>query len=124
MTVRNAWNRLLVAVTITPLALGGLLTQSAYATWVRSLYAGQSDWATVTLLEGNHTIVASTLWSLGDVDIELYDSTRQTLIGRSNKLGNESMNVTVYQAGTFHIKYSMPMCVNPLGACAVEINIY
>ena len=120
----NTFKRVLATAVISPLLICCVAAESARAEWVRSLYAGQSDWVPVTLDRGDYTIAASTLWSLGDVDIELYDASRQTRIARTNAFGNDQMNITVHRGGTFYIKYSMPFCVNPAGACAVNIDVY
>ncbi|MFQ3616769.1 MAG: hypothetical protein SNJ81_08990 [Cyanobacteriota bacterium] len=63
--------------------------------------------------------------ALGDVDVELYAPTGQQF-ARGRRFGNEAIFFTVPPGaeGTFRIRYSMPICVNPLGACNVNINIY
>ncbi|NJO64731.1 MAG: hypothetical protein HC836_43325 [Richelia sp. RM2_1_2] len=91
--------------------------------WFRSVYAGQSDWVKWNLAQGNYVLEANTFLNLGDVDIEFYDYTGKNLLFKSNSSGNETISFTVNQGGTFLIKYSMPVCINPWGACAVEINI-
>ncbi|MBH8572354.1 hypothetical protein I8752_04755 [Nostocaceae cyanobacterium CENA369] len=103
--------------------LEGLMAQEARGEWVRSLYAGQSDWVKWNLSQGSYVLEASTLLNAGDVDIEFYDYTGQNLLFKGNKAGGEIIPFTVNQEGDFYIKYSMPVCINPWGACAVEINV-
>ncbi|WP_068515225.1 hypothetical protein [Leptolyngbya sp. O-77] len=63
--------------------------------------------------------------ALGDVDVELYDPTGRQF-ARGQRFGNETIFFTVPPGaeGTFRVRYSMPICVNPLGACNVNISIY
>ncbi|WP_293145834.1 MULTISPECIES: hypothetical protein [unclassified Microcoleus] len=103
----------------------GLQPREVMAKLFRSLYAGQHDWVTWTLAPGSYVLKASTLLNLGDVDIEIYDTTDQRF-AKGNKLGSETIFFNVPQGaeGDFKIKYSMPLCVNPAGACAVNIDIF
>jgi len=121
MIVKNILGRISVVTIASAIFIGGVLAQKARAEWLRSLYAGQQSWAQVYLGTGEQTIVAETLLNLGDIDIELYDSSGQNLIARANRVGNEQMTVIVHQESYFALKYSMPFCINPLGACAVNI---
>lgn len=103
----------------------GLQPREVMAKLFRSLYAGQDDWVTWTLSPGSYILQASTILNLGDVDIEIYDTTgRRFATGK--KLGSETIYFNVPQGaeGDFKIKYSMPFCVNPAGACAVNIDIF
>ena len=103
----------------------GLNQREAKAEWVRSLYAGQHNWATLTLSPGSYVLKATTFLNLGDVDIEIYDTTDQKFV-EGKKVGSETISFNVPQGaqGVFKIKYSMPFCVNPAGACAVNIDIF
>lgn len=96
----------------------------ARAEWFRSLYAGQSAWVNYTLNSGSYVIEASTFLGLGDVDIEIYD-TNGTRFAKANKVGRDRIAFDVPQGaeGNFKLKYSMPFCINPAGACAVNIDI-
>jgi hypothetical protein len=106
------------------LGMEALQPQAAMAKWFRSLYAGQHDWVTWTIDPGEYVLEASTLLNLGDVDIEIYD-TRGQMFASGKKLGGETIFFSVPQGaeGDFKIKYSMPLCINPAGACPVNINI-
>ncbi|OLP17023.1 hypothetical protein BST81_18790 [Leptolyngbya sp. 'hensonii'] len=97
---------------------------TAKAEAVRPLYAGGTDWVRLTINRpGGYILEATSV--LGDVDVELYDTTGQRF-ARGKKLGNETIffNVPSGAEGVFRVRYSMPICVNPLGACNVNINLY
>jgi hypothetical protein len=96
----------------------------ARAEWLKSLYAGQSAWATYNLNAGDYVLEASTLLNLGDVDIELYDAA-DNQFAKGKKLGGEQIFFNVPQGaeGSFKVKYSMPFCINPAGSCPVNIDI-
>jgi hypothetical protein len=96
----------------------------ARAEWFRSLYAGQSDWVTYTLNPGRYVLDASTLLNLGDVDVEIYDTTGTRFV-KGNKVGRDRVFFNVPQGaeGEFKVKYSMPFCINPAGPCAVNLDI-
>lgn len=106
------------------LAVEGINPRVAQAEWLQSLYAGQSAWASWNLGPGSYVLQAQTLLNLGDVDVEIYDATGQRF-ARGNALGSETIYFTVPQGaeGAFQVQYSMPFCVNPAGACAVDIQI-
>ncbi|HBK63041.1 MAG TPA: hypothetical protein DD000_05780 [Cyanobacteria bacterium UBA11166] len=100
----------------------GYQPRKAMAEFAGYLYAQQYNWVTYNLAPGSYRLEASTWLNLGDVDIEVYDSTRQNLLFKSNKLGGEIINFTVNRGGDFHIKYKMLLCANPAGACGVDIK--
>ncbi|MEB3293087.1 MAG: hypothetical protein VKJ24_07995 [Synechococcales bacterium] len=104
------------------LCLEAMQPKVARAEWLKSLYAGQSAWATYTLNPGNYVLEASTLLNLGDVDIEIYDTTG-TRFAKGTKMGSERIFFSVPQGaeGGFSVKYSMPFCINPAGPCPVNI---
>lgn len=106
------------------LAVEGFRPGAAQAEWLRSLYAGQSNWVSWELGPGSYVLQAQTLLNLGDVNVDIYDPTGQRF-ARGNELGGELIYFTVPQGGggTFQAEYSMRLCVNPAGACAVNIQI-
>ena len=99
--------------------------RAAMAKWFNSLYAGQHDWATYTLGAGDYVLKASTVFNLGDVDIDIYDTTGQRF-RKGREMGSETIYFTVPQGaeGDFKVKYSMPFCINPAGACVVDMDIF
>lgn len=102
----------------------GFNSQEVKAESVPSLHAGQSNSMIWTLSPGNYVLEASTFLGLGDVDVEIYDPAgRRFAVG--NRLGDETINFNVPQGagGDFRVRYSMFLCVNPAGACAVNIDI-
>lgn len=105
-------------------AIEGFNPRLATATWLQSLYAGQSAFASWDLGPGRYVLEARTLMNLGDVDIEIYDATGRRF-AQGNDLGGEVIYFTVPQGaeGSFRVRYSMPFCVNPAGACAVNVEI-
>jgi hypothetical protein len=107
------------------LCVEGLQPREAMAKWFNSLYAGQHDWATYSLAPGDYVLKASTVLNLGDVDIDIYDTTGQRF-AKGRKMGSETIDFTVPQGagGDFKVKYSMPFCINPAGACIVDMDIY
>ena len=72
---------------------------------------------------GDYILEASTFLDAGNVDIEFYDDTAENLLFSSKEGVSETIPFTVHQGGDFYIKYLMPVCINPWGACAVEINV-
>lgn len=76
-----------------------------------------------SLNPGDYVLEASTLLNAGNIDIEFYDHTGENLLFRSNEGVSETIPFTVHQGGDFYIKYSISVCINPWGACAVEINV-
>lgn len=123
----NNYSRLISRVSsfacVAVLIAEGYQPQKAMAEFAGYLYAQQYDWVSYNLDPGTYHLEASTWLNLGDVDIEIYDSTRQNLLLKSNKAGGEIMHFTVQQGGDFYIKYSMPFCINPAGACGVDIKV-
>ena len=100
----------------------GFNPQAASARFVGSLYSGQHSYVDYNLRPGTYVLNASTI--LGDVNIRIYDSTRRTLLLEApNRVGNESFEFTVSNGGTFSIQYSMFGCLNPFGACPVNIEV-
>lgn len=109
---------------LTIVLMEGLNPLAAKAEPVSPLYAGGANWATLTINSAGSYILEVNS-ALGDVDVELYAPTGQQF-ARSRRFGNETIffNVPPGAEGTFRVRYSMPICVNPLGACNVNINIY
>ncbi len=107
------------------LCVEALQPRQAMAKWLNSLYAGQHDWATYSLAPGDYVLKANTVFNLGDVDIDIYDTTGQRF-AKGREMGGETIPFTVPQgaAGDFKVKYSMPLCINPAGACVVDMEIY
>lgn len=85
-----------------------------------ALNPNQYAWVNYNLSPGNYTLEATSYW--GDVDIEIYGLNGELAL-RGRNFGNESMSFTVYRAGVYGIKYSMPICLNPFGACDVDIEV-
>ncbi len=123
MNVRKIAQKAISTALITPVLLGGFFAQASKAEWVKSLPAGGEDWVSYDLSRGDYLFEASTLWSLGDVDIEVYDSSNN-LIGRANTLGTDRIRLSAAYRDTFYVKYKMPFCVNPVGDCAVNISVF
>ncbi len=121
------YQRLVRRVSLMCLAIAlmeGLNPLAAKAEPVRPLYPGEANWATLTINRpGSYILEVSS--ALGDVDVELYDPTGRQF-ARGRRFGNETIffNVPAGAEGVFRVRYSMPFCVNPLGACNVNINIY
>lgn len=107
------------------LCLEAVQPQKAMAKWFNALYAGQHAWTTYTLEAGNYVLKASTVLNLGDVDIDIYDTTGQRF-AKGRKVGSETIYFNVPQGaeGNFKIKYSMPFCLNPAGACVVDMDVF
>lgn len=109
---------------LTVLLLEGLNPLAAKAEWVRSLYAGEANWVTLTINNpGGYILEVNS--ALGDVDVDLYDTTGRRF-ARGKKLGDETISFSVPPGaeGVFRVRYSMPFCINPMGACGVNMNIY
>ncbi|WP_448596952.1 hypothetical protein [Thermoleptolyngbya sp.] len=121
------YRRLLSQVSLaclTIVLIEGLKPLAAKAEPVSPLHAGTANWATLTINRPGGYILEVTS-ALGDVDVEVYDPAGRRF-AQGRRLGNETIffNVPPGAEGTFRIRYSMAICVNPLGACGVNINIY
>ncbi|MGR3279154.1 hypothetical protein ACSYAD_29240 [Acaryochloris marina NIES-2412] len=123
MKVRNILRRASVAASAIPFALVSVLSQPARAEMYRSVSAGQEDWVRVTFDEGRHAIIANSPGSLGDVDITLYNSSKEYLM-HANRFGTDRLDFTVSQGGTFYVKYRMATCANPFGPCNVSLDFF
>ena len=124
MTFKNMLRRTCLTAITLPFLLGGFATGEAKAEWYRSIYSGQHDWIDLRVNPGTYSVNASTLMDLGDVDIALYDSTGQNLLLEDTSFGDARLVFTTSTGGHYKVKYSMFACVNPFGACAVEINTF
>lgn len=126
MKIKAFLSKATLAVIATPLLFSTVLSQTAKAeeVWPRSLYSQQHDWLAVNVSgPGTYTIEARTLLNAGDVDIELYDGFRETLIGEADAAGTDRLTFTVNRAGTYQLKYKMFACLNPFGPCAVSVEL-
>lgn len=102
----------------------GLNPQAAKAEWMRSLYAGNHDWANWSLSSGSYVLEASTFLNLGDVNVELYNAAGQR-VAVGNALGSDTVFFSVPQGtqADLQVRYSMRLCANPMGACAVNLSV-
>lgn len=100
--------------------IGGVLGQSANAETYPALSSGEEAWTKKYFERGEYVILVNSPNSLGDVDIELYDSNYK-LITRNRNFGTDRVDLTVHRAGIIHVKYRMATCINPFG-CAVSID--
>ncbi|NJL23408.1 MAG: hypothetical protein HC895_25500 [Leptolyngbyaceae cyanobacterium SM1_3_5] len=116
-----SWISLACLATLTVEAVN---PRPANAQRVPSLYAGQSEWVSWDLTPGEYILEAQTVLNLGDVDVAIHDPTGRRF-AQGTVFGGEVIAFTVNPGGqgTYRVRYSMPMCVNPLGACAVTINL-
>lgn len=126
MKIKTFMNKATLAMIAMPLFFGTVLSQTAKAeeVWPRSLYSQQHDWLAVNVgSPGTYTIEARTFMNAGDVDIELYDSSREILIDEADVAGTDRLTFTVDRAGTYQLKYKMFACLNPFGPCAVGVDL-
>jgi len=127
MKIKRLLNKATFAAIAAPLFVGSLFAQTAKAeeVWHKSLYSQEHNWVSINVRSaGTYTIEARTLWNAGDVDIELYDSSRGILINRSNTVGTDRITFTANRAGNYQLKYKMFACLNPFGPCAVGVDIW
>ena len=108
-------------------ALLGSVISAVEASWSpqkakaeEALNPNQYAWVNYNLQPGSYLLEATSYW--GDVDIEVYDLNGELALQGRN-FGNESMSFTIYRAGVYGIKYLMPICLNPFGACDVDIEV-
>lgn len=102
----------------------GLNPREVKADFVGSLYAGQHGFVDYNLEPGRYVLDASA--AFGDVDIRIYDSTRRTLLLEAENGGGDErleFNIPNGSSRVISIKYSMFACINPFGACPVDVGV-
>ncbi|MBE9080521.1 hypothetical protein IQ241_25110 [Romeria aff. gracilis LEGE 07310] len=123
MVVKHIFRRASAVLAASSIFMGGMLAQGAKAEWYRPLHAGRYDWVRLNLDPGTYTVRA---YTLGDVDIALYDASKQTHFSRIRAVeadGYDTMRFEIGERGVFNVKYSMVTCLNPWGPCGVNIDL-
>lgn len=103
--------------------LVGITGREARANLYGPISPNQFNWVRFDVAPGNYRIEASTL---GDVDIALYDATRQNRYDINSTEGDGLDILRFYTSEniTVQVKYTVYSCFNPWGGCYVDLKLY